>query len=259
MRTFHFVSYLVLYCWSGVAKAGESNYFAAYLSAEISKCELRNLQSYWKLSTEQETKIAIGKKVLEKQELLGDIKNARTQAAQQDCDFWSLDFSYSDAEVMASVWGTDTYEAKMKIAQEVANSSQQTVKNMIKAKQSIAPTADAPMSGDPVSIFFAQGYDYCHAKMVGKAYGVDTYETKSWLGGILQQGNKGLVEQKLAFARETAQRNPANACSFLETDFTAKDAEKLAKMWKVSYEEAKIALVNKYLYGIEKDVMKELR
>ena len=257
MRTFHFVSYLVLYCWSGVAKAGEPNYFAAYLSAEISKCELRNLQSYWKLSTEQETKIAIGKKVFERQELLGEIRNARTQAvqaAQQDCDFWSLDFSYSDAEVMAAVWGTDTYEAKMKIAREVASSSQQTVKKMIKSKQGTAPT-----SADPVSMFFAQGYDYCHAKMVGKAYGVDTYETKSWLGGILQQGDKGLVEQKLAFARGKGLQNPANACSFLETDFTPQDAEKLAKMWKVSYEEAKIALVNKYLHGLEKDVMEELR
>ena len=61
MRGFQFVSYLVLYCWSGIAKAGEPDYFAAYLSAEISKCELRNLQSYWKLPTGQETKIAIGK------------------------------------------------------------------------------------------------------------------------------------------------------------------------------------------------------
>ena len=265
MRKFQFVSYLVLYFWGGVANAGEPDYFSAYLSAEISKCELRNLQSYWKQPSEADTKIAIGKKVLEKKELLGDIVSARKQAlqaGQPDCDFWSLDFSYSDAETMASYWGTDTYDAKLKIAQEVAASSQQSVKKMLKGNQTAAPAvvaSPAPVGGNPIGVFYEQGYHYCHAKMVGKAYGVDTYETKSWLGGMLQQGNKGLVDQKLAFARESAQRNPNNACYFSETDFTSKDAEKLAEMWKMSYEEAKVTLANKYVYGMEMDMMRSLR
>ena len=71
---------------------------------------------------------------------------------------------------MASFWGTDTYDAKLKIAQEVAMSSQKTVKDMIFSLST--PATSAP-GADPASAFFSQGYDYCHAKMVGKAYGVD--------------------------------------------------------------------------------------
>ena len=120
------------------------------------------------------------------------------------------------------------------------------------------PATSAP-GADPASAFFSQGYDYCHAKMVGKAYGVDSYETKVWLGGMLQQGNKSLVEQKLDYARSEAQRKPGNACTFFDTNFTSQDAEKLAKMWKMSFEDAKVTLANKYLYGLEKDMMSQLR
>jgi hypothetical protein len=330
MRTLQFVSYLVLYYWNSPAQAEEVSYFESYLSAEISTCELINLQSYWKLKTPQETKVAIGKKVMAKQELLNDIVSARkhTESRTSNCDFWSLDFSYDDAVLMADFWGTNTYEAKLKIAQKVDSSSQHSVKQMIKRKTAEIATItiqetepiqlffqrgyqychantcqfsdtdfnskDAEklatmwsltkeeaktalvdkylygieketqamlrsVSVDPIQVYFENGFDYCHAKMIGKVYDRDTYETKIWMGEILNQGSKQVVEQKLSFARELAQRNPNNACQFSDTDFNSKDAEKLATMWNLTKDEAKTTLVNKYLYGIEKETMKMLR
>ena len=79
------------------------------------------------------------------------------------------------------------------------------------------------------------------------------------LGGFLQRGDKGLVEHKLVYARKEALKKPANACSFSDTSFTAQDAQKLAQLWNMTYAETKTSLANKYLYGIEKDMMNRLR
>ena len=260
MKRLQFVGYLVLYFWTSPAQAEDLSFYESYLSAEISTCELINLQSYWKLKTPQETKIAIGKKVMAKQELLNDIVSARkhTELSYMHCDFWSLDFSYDDAVLMADFWGTNTYEAKLKIAQKVDSSSQHSVKQMIKRRTAEIATITIQET-EPIQLFFQRGYQYCHAKMLGKAYGKDTYETKIWMGKLLKTDNQKLVEQKLSYARKEAQRNPANTCQFSDTDFNSKDAEKLATMWSLTKEEAKTALVDKYLYGIEKETMKMLR
>ena len=257
MRKLQYVAYLALYFWNGSAYANDGGYFDAFISAEISQCEMRNLQRYWKLSDEYETKVAIGNKVLAKKDLVADIQNARKMAlaaGEGDCDFWKLDFSYSDAETMASYWNTDTYDAKMKIAQYAAETSQLTVKNLIKKSQSKSKT-----STDPIDAFFAGGYDYCHALMVGNAYGKSSYETKIWLGNILLGNDKQLVELKLDYGRSEAQKDPNKACRFGDTNFTYADAEKLGKMWKISTDEAKATLANKYTWGSEKDVMRMLR
>jgi hypothetical protein len=96
--------------------------------------------------------------------------------------------------------------------------------------------------------------------MLRKAYSMnDTYEAKIWMGNLLISGDKGLLESKMSFAREQAQTNLSNRCDFYETRFSYKDAEKLASMWSVSTSEAKVALQNKYLNGLEFNVEQMLK
>jgi hypothetical protein len=158
---------------------------------------------------------------------------------------------------MASYWKTDTYDAKMKIAQFVAETSQFTVKNFVK-KVSSSPKKNT-IGGSPSDAFFNSGYDYCHALMVGNAYGKSPYETKMWLGSFLLANDKPLVELKLDYGRSQAQKDPNKACRFSDTDFSYADAQKLAKMWEITTEEAKATLANKYTWGVEKDLMRMLR
>jgi hypothetical protein len=66
MRNLQYVAYLALYFWNGNAEASDGGYYDSFLSQHISQCEMRNLQNYWKLSDEYETKMAIGNKALAK-------------------------------------------------------------------------------------------------------------------------------------------------------------------------------------------------
>ena len=262
MHVMQFISFLALYVWNGSAEANEDSYFDAYTKEPISMCELRNLSSYWKTS-EADTKISIGKALTEKQDLLPIIQKANQHArdnGQVDCDFWQMQFEYEDAEVMGNAWGIDTYEAKMKLAKFAAQQSFSEAKKLIQKhaskQKSIAPTTNR--TGEDA--FFASKYDWCHAKMIAKAYSLKSvYEAKVWMGDIINTGDLGLLQAKLAFAQARAEANPQNQCSFEETRFTYKDAEKLAGMWSVSTAEAKVALQNKYLYGLEFDLEERLR
>ena len=263
MHVMQFISFLALYVWNGEANASEDTYFAAYTKEDISTCEIRNLSSYWSKSA-TDTKIAIGKAITEKKDLLPIIQKANQSARDKgvaDCDFWQLDFTYEDAEVMGAAWGVDTYEAKMKLANVAAKESFSTAKKLVsqhRAKQTSTPYAPPNKKGDEA--FFASKYDWCHAKMISKAYSLNSvYEAKVWIGDILSSGDLGLLQAKMAFAQGQAEANPQNQCAFEETRFTYKDAETLASMWSVSTAEAKVALQNKYLHGLEFQLEERLR
>ena len=193
-----------------------------------------------------------------------DIQKAAVIArkkGQKDCEFWDLDFQYEDAELMASVWKIDTYEAKMRIAQKVANSTQRDVRKIITEVRKNPPTPEPIVTSNPIDAYFGHGFDYCHAKMVGKAYGVGIYESKMLMGELLVRGERGLVDNKLSYAGGQIELANAgkNICDFYETRFDYKDAEKLAKMWKISVSEAKVTLSNKYLHGLERSMEERLR
>ena len=263
MHVMQFISFLALYVWNGEAKASEDAYIAAYNKEPISTCEIRNLSSYWNTST-TDTKIAIGKALGEKKDLLSVIQEANQHAREKgvaDCDFWQLDFTYEDAEVMGTVWGVDTYEAKMKLANIAAKQSFSTAKTLVhthSATQKSTTPVSPTKKGDEA--FFASKYDWCHAKMLSKAYSLGSvYEAKVWIGDIINSGDLGLLQAKMGFAQGQAEANPQNQCAFAETRFTYKDAEKLAGMWSVSTAEAKVALQNKYLYGLEFQLEERLR
>ena len=153
MRVMQFISFLALYVWHSPAQANEDTYIAAYIKEPISTCEIRNLSSYWSKST-TDTKLAIGQAITEKKDLLPIIqkanKNARAQGVA-DCEFWDLDFTYEDAEVMGIAWGIDTYEAKMKLAGIAAQQSFSVAKNLVgqhTAKQKNTPPTQPSQTGE---------------------------------------------------------------------------------------------------------------
>ena len=226
-------------------------YFESYIHADISRCELRNLERHWGLST-YETKLAIGERFEKDQDLLGAIQAAAKKATSEGlkiCEFWDLDFQYEDAEALAGVWGVDTYEAKMTIAQKVAATSQLSFKKQYRTELN---RGIADHSSDPIEAFFKR-FDYCHAKMVANSYGMRVSDTKVWLGELLQSDPR-LVDLKLEFAQETVQKKPAAGCHFEDTKYSYADAQKLSKVWEISVMEAKSAIVQKYAWGMEQNI-----
>jgi len=261
MRVMQFVSFLALYLWSPNANANDAQYIDAYFKEPISMCELRNLSSYWK-KEQYDTKIMIGKTLSEKTDLLPIIKAANTQARKngiKDCEYWDLDFSYDDAELMGRVWGIDTYEAKMKLARHVAENSLKETKTLVQTHKKTNPRKYPPQA-QPIDIFFLSSYDYCHAKMLSKAYGqASVYDGKIWIGQLLKDGEKDRVDLKLNFARSEAQKKKENQCAFFETPYSYADAEILAKSWSVSTDDAKVMVEQKYLYGSENLIPPKLK
>ena len=253
MRVIQIVSFLALYMWSPNAQANDEQYIEAYFKEPISMCELRNLSRFWK-KEQYETKIMIGKELVQKNNLLPIIKKANTDARKngaKDCEYWDLDFNYEDAELMGRIWGVDTYEAKMKLAQHTAATSFKETKKLITTHRK-THTKSYPPQAQPIDIFALSKYDYCHAKMLSKAYGQPSvYDGKIWIGQLLKNNEQELVETKLQFARSEAQKKKENRCQFSDTPYTYSDAEILAKAWSISTEDAKVMIEQKYLYGSE--------
>ena len=227
-------------------------YFESYIHANISSCELRNLERHWGLSM-YDTKLAIGERFANSKDLLTEIQMAAQKATAEGlkvCDFWDLDFQYEDAEAMAEFWGSDTYEAKMSIARKVAATSQLSFKKQFKKQLARASAIDSSLN--PMAAFYTK-YDYCHAKMVAYAYGMQASDTKIWLGELLQSDAE-LVDLKLKFAQQTIKKDPAGACNFTDTRYSYADAEKLSKIWEISVIEAKSWVVQKYAWGMEQNI-----
>ena len=257
MHVMQFISFLALYVWNSPAQANEDAYISAYIEAPISNCEVRNLSSYWSKST-KETKIAIGQAITEKK--ISSRHPKPTKA--HETKVWQIAFGFGLHLRRCRSHGFGMgcrYRSQDGFANIAAKESFLLPKNFggqHTAKQKSAPKPK--QTGEEA--FFASKYDWCHAKMLSKAYGLNSvYEAKVWIGDLLNTGDLGLLQAKMGFAQGEAEKNPQNQCSFTETRFSYQDAEKLASMWKVSTAEAKVALQNKYLFGLEFHLEEQLR
>ena len=255
MRTLNLISFLALFIWNKPAQANETAYIDAYDKSVISACEMNNLQVYFKTNY-YDTKLAIGKTIVEKKDLTAVIVKSHKTEGAKTCDFWAHGFQYEDAEMMAQAWGLDTYETKMKLGQYANENTFRKTKELIAQTASQIKKSPARTTQKGYEAYASSKYDYCHAKMLQQSYQIGMEEAKIMLGDAIA-GN--YIDSKLNFAREQISKKSTPPCEFYETRFNYDDAEKLASLWSVSISDAKISLVNKYLYGSEFDVEKELR
>jgi hypothetical protein len=144
---------------------------------------------------------------------------------------------------MAAVWQVNTDDAKVKLA-EFANEY-----GYSKA-MGIIPQNAQGLSANQGTV------DQCHVLMIKESYGVNDSDAKSM---YKDASNGGYLDSKLNFARETLNKKNKNPCTFADSRFSYSDAEKIATLWSISVTEAKAALAQKYMYGLEFDVEKELR
>ena len=255
MRTLNLLSFLALFIWNRPAQANEDAYINAYDNSVISPCEMTNLQAHFKTDY-YDTKLAIGKTIVEKKNLSAVIKASHKAKEAKKCDFWDHGFQYEDAEVMAQAWGLDIYETKMKLGQYANDNTFKVTRDLVDQNAKRQASTRKPVKKSGFDAYASSKYDYCHAQMIKKSYQVGIVDAKIMLGDAIANN---YVESKLNFAREQLAQTSAPPCEFYETRFSYKDAEKIASMWSVSVAEAKASLVNKYIYGVEFSIEKELR
>lgn len=84
------------------------------------------------------------------------------------------------------------------------------------------------VAGDPFQSYFASGYMFCDAKLVGDFWGQDIGETKMALGNKIINGYGEVIEEILQNAR-----NAGHACDWTDTGYSYEDAEALAGVWSL--------------------------
>lgn len=265
MRTVNLLAFLSLFVWNQKAEAADGGYFDAYLEANISQCEQKNLQKLWK-TDDYDTKMTIGQKIVENQNIVSEIKKAHKAPGASTCDFWAHGFSYLDAERMSIIWGVDTDDAKLKLAAEANKNSFAKAYALIPEDMNVEEArANQKDSAKSPATTESKTMDTCYAMMIKDSYEVTLKEATTMMKDAM---NYGYLEDKLSYARETIQKkytpedlieNGKNPCKFSDSRFTYDDAVKLSTMWSISVNEAKAALAQKYVYGLERDIAKELK
>lgn len=134
-----------------------------------------------------------------------------------------------------------------------ASSNQQTV-NV--SSQNLPPSTrqDVPVAGDEFATYFASGYVYCDAKILGAFWGQGIGETKATVGWKILNGLGPNVPQILVHAR-----NAGHACDWSDTGHTYADAERLAHVWGLADPyEAKLQAAQFYTGGRSDVVLQAL-
>lgn len=105
-----------------------------------------------------------------------------------------------------------------------------------------APAAFADADWDR---YLSSGYEYCDAVILGAFWGESVEDAKTTIGRKFGWGNADIVAQNIASARAQGQR-----CEFHETGLAYEDAEAVARLWRVSVDDAKAALADKMSMGM---------
>ncbi|MDG1482575.1 MAG: hypothetical protein P8R54_23490 [Myxococcota bacterium] len=88
----------------------------------------------------------------------------------------SSEFEYCDAKVLSSYWGTDTYDAKLKIGVMINNGDENSVSSTLQTAQRIA--ADNMDSHDLRCNYSEIGFSYDDAVALAGLWGMDTWDAK---------------------------------------------------------------------------------
>ena len=88
-------------------------------------------------------------------------------------------------------------------------------------------------------------------------------ETRStsvrYMGRLLYEEKYLQLENELQAARAFARYNPEARCTFSDTGFSNRDADLLARAWKMPASEVKSNIENKYLKGTEQGLRAQLK
>jgi hypothetical protein len=89
-----------------------------------------------------------------------------------------------------------------------------------------ARSRDVVVPDDPLQSFFASGYRYCDAKLLGDFWDLGILESKLTIGRKINNGIGYAVPGILSMSR-----NAGHACEWSDIGYTYADAEQLAAIW----------------------------
>lgn len=98
----------------------------------------------------------------------------------------------------------------------------------------------APAHADAIDVFSSSIYTYCDAELLGKLWGISTWDAKSQIG---QKIMGGYAEENMPPLLASSRR-AGNRCAWADTGYTYNDASQLSQIWGTSVAGAKAKIAN---------------
>lgn len=212
-----------------LAAQSESDFLSAFGYSDYTYCDAKLVGEVWGM-TPYEGKIQIGMKVVGgyDENLVGILESSRDQG--NVCEWADTGLGYDNAEALAGAWGTTTWEAKARAARMY------TMGRSAEVAGYLADNGGGSDEQGALDRFFASGYSYCDAKLIGQLYGSDPYQGKIEIGNKIANGLVANIPLVLNESRERGAR-----CEWSELPYGYSDAQTLASAWGMNVAQAKTA------------------
>ena len=222
-----------LIAYQPVVAQSESDYVRAFGNSAYTYCDAKLVGAVWGMDP-YEGKIQIGMKILGGYaENLGPLlQTSRNRGFA--CEWADTGLSYNDAEQLGELWGVEPWDAKARAARMFTMGNSGEVYGVLGGGESDGHDPD--MEQTALDRFWASGYSYCDAKMIGELYGTDTYQ------GKIEIGNKigaGLIANIPLVLNESRERGAS--CDWADLPYGYSNAQVLAAAWGMDVASAKAA------------------
>lgn len=250
-----------------IPRSSEDQVFLqAWADSGFTYCDAEMLADHWSTGIE-DAKVRVGMKLkggmglfLVNSEVVEPARQAAASAGTAKCDFFANGFTTDDAEALASLWGVDLSEAKLRVESKLAWGDVAIVRDMLaSAHGDESGEHDMNPEDEYLEYFWNGPFTYCDAELLAKSWSISVWEGKVSLGAKLANGwsQDEIVRDALGPAFEGADLD-GRLCRFFESDYTWEDAELLSGLWLISVDETKAAISRKLMSGYRDDLDEEL-
>lgn len=172
-------------------------------------------------------------------------------------------YTYDDAELLASLWNIDIIEAKKTIGYKIMNKLEDLLPEKIQGGSGGDGDDVKITPEDQLDAFFNSNYTYDDAELLASLWNIDdVVEAKKTIGNKILNGWEQYLPEKIQggtgkFADDGYDLEALGM--FVLSPYTFNDADQLAQLWDISIVDAKEIIGIKILNGDEALLPDEIR
>ena len=176
-------------------------------------------------------------------------------------------YTYDDAELLASLWNIDIVDAKKTIGYKVINKLEHLLPEKIRGGSGGGDgdwhdggkvTAD-----DQLDAFFKSNYTYDDAELLSQLWNIDIVEAKKTIGNKIIYGWEKYLPEKIQGGSGDKSGEGGYDLEalgmFVLSPYTYDDADQLAQLWEIDIIDAKEVIGINILHGDEKLLPDKIR
>ncbi|MDQ6961268.1 MAG: hypothetical protein Q9M28_01880 [Mariprofundaceae bacterium] len=180
----------------------------AYANSTYNYADAESLATFWGTGRVWDAKLKIGDLILKQNQatIQQALQNAQvaqpvSQKDQQFNAFFNSQYTYDDANVLASFWGiSSTGDAKLKIGSFLLNGQTEVMQQALSnAKQQTEENNKKQQAQDS---YFNSKYTYEDAELLASFWGAaSTWDAKLKIGGLILNDGDASIQQALTNAK----------------------------------------------------------